>query len=138
MVHTTLQALYPGEGISVAVLFTPTMLRLEIKLLELLNPPGNLPLWVIELLDPAKRCVVCAYQERLAQQERAKMSHEMHQSQEFPTGGTVVSFRFGQCVTAIDDNAFNSILIPGQDSTNSLLCVQDEGIRGSREGQDRS
>ena len=63
MAHATLVALDSREGISIAVVFTSTVLSLEVEFLQLFKPPCDLPFWLFKLLNPFQSGMICPYKE---------------------------------------------------------------------------
>ena len=55
MAHAILVALDSREGISIAVVFTSTVLSLEVEFLQLFKPSCDLPFWLFKLLNPFQK-----------------------------------------------------------------------------------
>ena len=109
------------------------MLCAEVKLLELLQPSGNLAFRFPELLEPSQGCMVRLSDKWAPQQAGSEMAKEVHQGQELPTSGTVILLGLGKSAAAIGYNSLNSILDLGEYSTNSVftrISVHNKGAVG--------
>ena len=72
-----------------------TMFDVEMKLTQELNPPGYLPLGLLEIHKPGKTAMIRAKKEVSSQQVLLILLYRKHNRQELLPGDTVSPFFFG-------------------------------------------
>ena len=94
----------PQQGISVCVLLPITMDDVEAKLENEFQPPGELPLWFLEVQLPGQRTMINADGKLTSQRMVPELAQTDHDGQQLPTGDTISPLLLVQFLGSVSDN----------------------------------
>ena len=129
-----------GEGVCISMAYPCPVHHTEAVGLQLLDPPCDLPFWLLERHEPLERGVVSPYSEAQATEVILEVAYSSNDGQQLATSDAVAAFSFVKCPAVIRHHPlpFRPLLCQhGAIANVTSVRVQDEGQGRVRRGEHR-
>ena len=103
MFLTTLGARASGNSIRIPMMASQARLNVKRLCVEDLYPPGNLPLWVLDVQQPPQRPVVSTHWKFLAVQVVTELLDKIDYCQQFSSSDAIAPLFLGKCPASISN-----------------------------------